>query len=573
MKKIYFFLVCNFSLVCVVSAQWSPGGSFFRPLPRVKIIDSLFKITKLGLHSDLRFKFAGTDNTFYGTGAGSSAGSGSSYNCGFGYDAMPVVSTGNDNCAFGADALEFNTSGIQNTAIGAVAIYTNTTGSYNSAVGVAALHGNTTGSYNIAIGQNALYSNTSASYNSALGTDALYSDTTGTQNVAVGYGALYANVTASNNSALGYEALNNSTGSDNTGVGSYALQATTSGSYNTGIGDACLDQNTTGSSNTGLGTFALNLTTGSSNTGVGYSALYNNTTGTNNTAVGYNAGPGSTNTGLSNSSAFGNGATNTASNQVVIGNSSVTSIGGYVAWTNFSDGRFKKNIQENVPGLAFIKLLTPITYNLDVASINNNLNAGKSSSNDETGITQKQKIVYTGFVAQDVETAAKKVGYDFSGIAIPQNDKDFYGLRYSDFVPPLVKAEQELSAKNDSLQSVIDSLKSAQTNLQSQVNNIAQQLNSLKTTVLSNAPALKQNDPNPFTSTTIINYNLPGNTVNAQLIITDGQGRVLKDVVLNNSKGPGQAIVNAGELASGIYFYSLVVNGRSVDTKKMILTK
>jgi hypothetical protein len=66
---------------------------------------------------------------------------------------------------------------------------------------------------------------------------------------------------------------------------------------------------------------------------------------------------------------LGNNVTPTASNQVRIGNSSVTSIGGQVGWTTFSDGRYKKNIKENVPGLAFINQLKPITYTLDITGI------------------------------------------------------------------------------------------------------------------------------------------------------------------------------------------------------------
>ena len=58
-------------------------------------------------------------------------------------------------------------------------------------------------------------------------------------------------------------------------------------------------------------------------------------------------------------------------------------------------------------------------------------------------------MVYTGFVAQDVEKAARELNYDFSGVDAAKNDKDLYGLRYSEFVVPLVKAVQELSAKND----------------------------------------------------------------------------------------------------------------------------
>ena len=42
-----------------------------------------------------------------------------------------------------------------------------------------------------------------------------------------------------------------------------------------------------------------------------------------------------------------------------------------------------------------------------------------------------------------MEQAAKDAGYEFSGIDKPKNANDLYGLRYSDFVAPLVKAFQE----------------------------------------------------------------------------------------------------------------------------------
>jgi hypothetical protein len=51
--------------------------------------------------------------------------------------------------------------------------------------------------------------------------------------------------------------------------------------------------------------------------------------------------------------------------------------------------------------------------------------------------------VFSGFAAQEVEAAAAASGYDFSGVDKPKNDRDFYGLRYGDFVVPLVKAVQE----------------------------------------------------------------------------------------------------------------------------------
>lgn len=42
-----------------------------------------------------------------------------------------------------------------------------------------------------------------------------------------------------------------------------------------------------------------------------------------------------------------------------------------------------------------------------------------------------------------MEDAAKTLGFDFSGVDAPDNETDFYALRYAEFVVPLVKAMQE----------------------------------------------------------------------------------------------------------------------------------
>jgi len=41
------------------------------------------------------------------------------------------------------------------------------------------------------------------------------------------------------------------------------------------------------------------------------------------------------------------------------------------------------------------------------------------------------------------EHEANFVGYDFNGVDKPKNENDFYGLRYAEFVVPLVKGMQE----------------------------------------------------------------------------------------------------------------------------------
>jgi hypothetical protein len=57
----------------------------------------------------------------------------------------------------------------------------------------------------------------------------------------------------------------------------------------------------------------------------------------------------------------------------------------------------------------------------------------------------------TGFIAQEVEQVAKELGFEFGGIDAPKNEKDDYGLRYADFVVPMVKAIQEQQAQIDAL--------------------------------------------------------------------------------------------------------------------------
>jgi len=84
--------------------------------------------------------------------------------------------------------------------------------------------------------------------------------------------------------------------------------------------------------------------------------------------------------------------------------------------------------------------------------------------------------------------------------------------------------------------------------------------------------ALSQNYPNPFNPITKINFALPKQGF-VTMKIYDVLGREVKTLV-NEVKTPGNYIVefNANELASGVYFYKIEVNG-FVDVKKMMLIK
>jgi len=75
---------------------------------------------------------------------------------------------------------------------------------------------------------------------------------------------------------------------------------------------------------------------------------------------------------------------------------------------------------------------------------------------NEKAKKDKEAQVQSGFVAQDVEKTAKSIGYNFSGVNVAESG--VYSLSYAEFVVPLVKAVQELSAQNDTKDAAIASL-------------------------------------------------------------------------------------------------------------------
>ncbi|MBC7775590.1 MAG: tail fiber domain-containing protein [Phycisphaerae bacterium] len=361
-------------------------------------------------------------NTFFGANAGQNT-------------------TGAFNTATGAFSLSSNTTGDNNTANGAGALLSNTTGHSNTATGFNALTFNTTGVQNTANGSASLLYNTTGSFNTATGVSALQFNTTGDNNTATGVGALYSNTTGNYNIANGNLALySNTIGWDNVAIGYSALTSNTTGDNNTATGHGALNANTTGYGNTANGIDALSYnTTGDGNTATGYYALSFNETGGENTAIGEHSGPLFPD--LSNTTALGFGASVTASNTIAVGNTSITSIKGQVGFTTFSDARIKTNIQENIPGLPFIQKLRPVSYQYDIHRQNALLGIVDTAMWE--GKYDIEKMTFSGFLAQEVEQAAQSLGYEFSGVDAPKDGKGLYGLRYAEFVVPMVKAMQE----------------------------------------------------------------------------------------------------------------------------------
>ena len=223
------------------------------------------------------------------------------------------------------------------------------------------------------------------------------------------------------------------------------MLSTTEGSYNTSVGINALEHNIIGDYNVAVGTSAGNLGTSDGH----------------NISIGFNARIAA---GVSNSVVIGDNAYTNTNQLALLGNATTKYCGGYANWTNYaSDARLKTDVNEAVGGLAFIMRLRPVTYHVDVRGIyamqgisayeqNDAAVTAKMKSETDEAIRSKGAVRMSGFIAQEVEKAAKETGYDFDGVKKPANEMDNYGLTYSTFVVPLVKAVQEQQQLINSLE-------------------------------------------------------------------------------------------------------------------------
>ncbi|MBP9069375.1 MAG: tail fiber domain-containing protein [Bacteroidia bacterium] len=188
-----------------------------------------------------------------------------------------------------------------------------------------------------------------------------------------------------------------------------------------------------------------------------------------------------------------------------------------------------------------------------------------------------------GLVAQDVYTVLPAI---VNAAKHPQkvvNNTNYPAFTYStveyqQIIPILVRAVQQLSAQNQKLDSLITALTQTvssccsnsaakQTGINGNDPNALSQINVNLSDI--DMIVLDQNKPNPFAEQTTITYNVPEKYGFAQLVFKTIDGKIIKTVDITK-KGLGQVNVFANDLSNGLYMYSLIVDGKTVDTKKMV---
>lgn len=161
----------------------------------------------------------------------------------------------------------------------------------------------------------------------------------------------------------------------------------------------------------------------------------------------------------------------------------------------------------------------------------------------------------------------------------------FTGVNYVGLIPHLTRAVQEQQEQIETQetrlsdqQTQIDELQLTNKALLERLARLEARLDQehqptqepIKVIPLSGG-VLEQNAPNPFSKKTRISYVIPEQVQEAQLQIIDTQGRLLKTIPIE-SRGRGEIELQGNFLNAGQYTYNLVLDGRTLATRKMVLT-
>jgi hypothetical protein len=222
-----------------------------------------------------------------------------------------------------------------------------------------------------------------------------------------------------------------------------------------------------------------------------------------------------------------------------------------------SDERLKTNIREiNIKERNF-RDIKGVTYNLNIT------NRGFSMDSIDTSKVavidrEYYKREHFGFVAQEVRKILPEVVFE-------DNDGTL-GIDYQAFIPVLFEWLKSLDNTIENLQNEIIILQEECC----QSNNLKSgYINDGENFAHDNA-VLYQNAPNPFSARTTIRFEIPQTVQHALLYIFNMNGTLLKSIQIYQ-RGEGNVILNANEFKAGLYLYSLVTDGRIVDTKQMLL--
>ncbi len=232
----------------------------------------------------------------------------------------------------------------------------------------------------------------------------------------------------------------------------------------------------------------------------------------------------------------------------------------YVNITQKSDIRSKENIRALDSSLTKIKGLTPVKYDYKKDYFPD-LSAFPELSKY---IDPADRLNRTGLIAQEAKDVIPEiVSYD--------KVKDTYGIDYVALIPYLIGAIQDQQSQIEILRNTVTSQEQELIKVKAFVGYTE---GGIKKSAFQkdDVPVLYQNSPNPFYDNTIVRIYLPENVQTAKLYVHSLNGT---EIMVKDLSGYGDLniTINGSTLQKGMYLYTLEVDGKMVESKRMILTE
>lgn len=214
-----------------------------------------------------------------------------------------------------------------------------------------------------------------------------------------------------------------------------------------------------------------------------------------------------------------------------------------------SDIRLKNNVLDISEGessntLDKLMNVNVIKYNLKEEAF------GTDGSEKSKKLEKATSLLHFGVSAQELQEIYPNL--------VKEGQDGYLAVNYTELVPVLIQSIQELKQELDNVKGsgsrMTRSVSYGDDEFQPSAKNI-----------------LYQNTPNPFKEQTVIRFSLADDAQDAAICIFDLTGKMLKKLPI--SYGQNSVSIGGYELGDGLFLYTLLVNGREIDTKRMIITK